>query len=153
MEEDFGLDKRRIWGLEKIYGPGRAIQIYEAIKDLDIKTAVDIACGVGLVAETLHWVVGEWEQFDIKSYPEWEHLEVKPTVQDVREFIKTDKKYDLVLFLNSYRNWEGEDKNNFDKWVKTHAKYFITSGVGEGEKIGKDIKNYILKLIRQNENS
>jgi hypothetical protein len=50
------------------------------------------------------------------------------------------------MFLNSHRNWEGKDKDNFNKWVKEHAKYFITSDDGDGKVIGKDVKNHNLKL-------
>lgn len=147
MEKGNWGDPKRLWGLEKTYDAGRMIDIYEAIKGLPIYDIVDIACGVGIVADGLQWKNLEWniEQFDIKSYPEWEFLEVKPYVEDVMEFIKIDRKYDLVMMLNSYRNWDGEDKELFDAWVKRNAKYFITSG-GRGVPIGKDVHGFMLML-------
>jgi hypothetical protein len=145
--------KERIWGLESYYDPGRAIQIYEAVKDLGIKRTVDIACGVGLVAESLSWVIeGTFQQFDIEEYPEWKQLVIRPTVNDLTEFIKKDEKFDLVLMLNAYRNWDEEPRTEFNKWLKRNAKYFITSYEGENhvsnnwKVIGTDVKGHALKL-------
>lgn len=127
---DWGRPER-IWGLNIPADPGRAIQIYEAIKDLEIKSIVDVACGVGLVAEGLHWVMPkecEIEHFDIEEYQEWSCLRLKPSVGNLFDFITVDKKYDLVMFLNSYRNWDEEPREKFNSWLKRNAKYFITSG-------------------------
>jgi hypothetical protein len=150
---DWGADKRRIWGLEPYYDPGRAIQIHEAIKGLKIKTVIDMACGVGIVAESLAWVIpGHFTQFDIEEYPEWEFLKIKPTKADLFQFIKEDTKFDLVLMLNSYRNWDEEPRKEFNGWLKRNAKYFITSYEGENpvcdnwSVIGKDVKGHSLKL-------
>lgn len=87
-------------------------------------------------------------QFDINAYPEWKHLSVESEVKDVMDFVKEDKKYDLVLFLNSYRNWDDESRRKFDKWLNNNAKYFITSGNSRegGEIIGNDGRGFPLKL-------
>lgn len=143
---DWGKPER-VWGLEPYYDPGRMIQIYEAIKDLNIKRVVDVACGVGLIAEGLSWVIPytTFQQFDIEEYPEWQHLRVKPTVRDLNEFIKTDESFDLVLMLNSYRNWDDEPRGRFNEWLSRNAKYFISSGI-DGKVIGKDVKGHDLVL-------
>lgn len=145
-KSDWGHPKR-IWGLENRYDAGRMIPIHEAIKNLPIKNIVDVACGVGIVADGLKWVMNaEIEQFDIINYPEWEFLSVKPQIKDVDDFMREDKHYDLVLFLNSYRNWD--KKEEFNHWLKGHAKYFITSGaeLPNGTEIGMDVKGHALKL-------
>ena len=68
MEKGDWGSSERIWGLEPYYDPGRAIQIHEAIKSLKIKTVIDMACGVGIVAESLAWVIpGHFTQFDIEE--------------------------------------------------------------------------------------
>jgi len=85
---------------------------------LNIKSIVEIACGYGIVADGLRWVMPGCEitQFDMFPNPEWTHLKVSPFIMDVNEFIKTDKHYDLVIFLNSYRNWDF--KEEFNKWLE-----------------------------------
>ena len=51
----------------------------------------------------------------------------------MQKFIKLEGNYDVVLMLNSYRNFsekrsnQREAKVNFDKWLIENAKYFITS--------------------------
>jgi len=151
---DWGRPER-IWGLNIQVDPGRAIQIYEAIKDLKVKSVLDIACGLGLVVESLHWVMDcDMEHFDIEPYKEWDRLRVKPSVKNLFDFIKEDKPYDVVLFLNSYRNWDEEPRKKFNDWLRRNAKYFITSGdYGPKEEytvIGEDYHNdydkYQLKM-------
>jgi len=148
---DWGHEKR-VWGIENDYNPGRAIQIYEEIKDLEFKNLVDIACGFGMVAESLKWVFPDKDitQFDFWDYPEWEKLSVVPYRQDVMDFIKEDKKYDIVMFLNSYRNWDKKDK--FNEWLYGHAKYFITSGEnnirGKKKIIGMDSKGHKMEIYK-----
>jgi hypothetical protein len=145
----------RYWGLEPTYDAGRLIPIYEALKTRvgDEFSLVDVACGVGIIADGLKWMYPKADitQFDVMEYPEWAHLNVKPSVMDVKEFIQTDKKYDVVLFLNSYRNEKegfSEIKADFDAWVKKHARYFITSGLfpAHDATIGSDVKGHSLKL-------
>lgn len=142
---DWGNPKR-IWGLEETYDAGRMIQIYEAIRDLPITSIIDVACGTGIIADGLAWT-RKWDvyQFDIEQYPEWKHLDVIPVKMDVMDFIKIDKSYDLVMFLNAYRNWDEKPRSMFDEWLKRNAKYFITSD-GKGEAIGKDVKGHTLTL-------
>lgn len=141
----------RYWGLEPTYDAGRMIDIYLALQGKEWGSLVDVACGTGIIADGLKWVrpLATIDQFDIEEYPEWRHLNVRPEKLDVNEFIKRDRKYDVVLFLNSYRNTEtGFDKAAFDEWLLGHAKYFITSGGFDApsEYIGQDVKNYQLKL-------
>lgn len=137
----------KYWGIEPTYDSGRMIEIYEAVKDLPVESVLDCCCGEGLILDGLSWVMpASYVQFDIESYPEWQKLHAKPFIADVADFIQTDQKFDLVLFLNSYRNIEtGFDKEAFNKWLKKNAKYFITSD-GEGEVIGTDVKGHKLTL-------
>ena len=137
----------RIWGLQPKYDSGRMIHIYEAIKDKEVKSIIDIACGYGIVADGLRWAMpeAEIEQFDLFENQEWAHLDIKPYVMDVVDFVKTDKKYDVVLFLNSFRNWQYQAE--FKEWLKGHAKYFISSEIGEEvEIIGEDGSGHKLEL-------
>jgi len=151
-KEDWG-HPNRLWGLESYYDPGRAIEIYEAIKDLRIESILDIACGNGLVLESLSWMKeGRYEQFDIVDYPEWGQLRIKPFREELQCYIKERHPFDLIMFLNAYRNWDEEPKKQFNEWVRRNAKYFISSnptddGPSDDWKIiGRDCKNYELKL-------
>jgi hypothetical protein len=151
IKGDWGHEKR-VWGIGKTYDSGRMIQIYEAIKDLEFNSLVDIACGQGIIADGLKWVFPNKEitQFDFWEYPEWVNLSVVPYREDVMDFIKKEKQYDVVLFLNSYRNWD--EKEEFNKWLYGHARYFITSGENnikrEKKVIGVDAKGYKLELYK-----
>ena len=147
-KRDWGFEER-VWGLEESYDAGRMIPIYLAIKDRNVKSILDVACGVGLIADGLTWMWDDRdiEQFDIIEYPEWRGLKVKPFKKDVMDFIKEDKHYDVVMFLNSYRNWD--KKEQFNEWLKRNARYFITSGANlpyKKEIIGKDVKGHNLEL-------
>lgn len=152
-KQDWGNPKR-LWGIEPRYEAGRMIDIHLAIKDLPIESVVDIACGHGIILDGLWWKNQhlKCEQFDIEEYPEWKNLQIEPNVTDLMDFIKEDRKYDLVLFLNAYRNWDAEPKENFNQWLKRNAKYFISSNPDdEGPSdnwslIGRDAKGYELKL-------
>ena len=151
IKGDWGHEKR-IWGIESTYDAGRMIQIYEAIKDLEFESLIDIACGEGIIADGLSWVFPDKDitQFDFCEYPEWKKLKVIPYKKDVMDFIKEDQKYDVVLFLNSYRNWDKKDE--FNNWLYNHAEYFITSGDNNIERdkkeIGVDVKGYKLELYK-----
>lgn len=148
MEKGNWGHPKRVWGIEPRYDSGRMIPIYEAIKNLKFDSLIDIACGNGIIADGLKWVFPNVNitQFDFWKYKEWKNLSVTPYQMDVVDFIKEDKHYDVVLFLNSYRNWDEQEQ--FNRWVKTHARYFITSGGNfTGKKIiGKDCKGYDLEL-------
>jgi hypothetical protein len=142
----------KYWNTEPNYDPGRMIQIARALEGIEWKSLVDIACGEGIIAEGLSWIFKEKEisQFDIKSYPEWKHLRVRTEEKDLVDFIKEDRHYDVVLFLNSYRNGNegfGEVKDEFDAWLKRNAVYFITSGT-DGDVIGEEVKGHNL-IIRK----
>lgn len=153
MKGDWGNPKR-FWGLEQRYDAGRMIDIYDAIKVLPIESILDVACGTGIILDGLWWKMQKhtMKQFDIEEYPEWQYLEVKPEKRDVMEFIKKDRAYDLVMFLNAYRNWDDEPRERFNSWLKRNAKYFITSYEGENpasnnwKVIGRDVKGHNLKL-------
>lgn len=139
----------KYWNIEKTYDPGRMIPIAKALEGIEWHSLVDVACGEGLIADGLSWVFKDKDisQFDIETYPEWSHLSVRTEQRDVADFIKDEKKYDVVLFLNSYRNDTegfGEIKETFDAWLKRNATYFITSA-REGDVIGDDVKGF--KLI------
>ena len=144
----------RIWGIENEYDTGRIAYIYEFIKKLGIQefSLVDVACGNGLIADGLAYLFpkSKTEQFDIFYYPEWNHLRVKPQCIDLEEFIKQGRSYDVVLFLNSYRNYDGKQREKFNEWVTTHAKYFICSGgnFGNSEIIGKDVKGHNIEVYK-----
>lgn len=144
----------RIWGIENEYDTGRIAYIYEFIKGLGLKdfSLMDVACGQGMIADGIGYLFPEAkvEQFDIFYYPEWNHLRVKPQCIDLEGFIKQGRRYDIVLFLNSYRNYDGKQREKFDEWVRGHAKYFITSGgqFGNPEIIGKDVKWHNLEVYK-----
>lgn len=146
MEED--IITGGIWNLQIPYDSGRMIQIYEAIKDLPIDSIVEIACGYGIIADGLSWVFPDKKitQFDIFKNDSWKHLKIKPYIMDVMDFTKRIDHYDLVIFLNSFRNWE--NKKQFKEWLKTHAKYFISSEIEEPgtEIIGMDGRGHKLEL-------
>jgi hypothetical protein len=137
-----------IWNLQKEYEAGRMIEIYEAIKDLPIDSIVEVACGYGTISDGLKWVFPNKDisQFDVFENEAWSHLRVKPYIYDVLDFMKSDEKYDLVIFLNSFRNWNLQSE--FKDWLKTHAKYFISSEIGEPgvQVIGTDGRNHALQL-------
>lgn len=139
----------KYWGIEPRYDSGRMIEIARALEGIEWHSLVDIACGEGLIADGLSWVFKDKDisQFDIETYPEWSHLSIRTEQKDVADFIKEEKKYDVVLFLNSYRNEQdgfSEVKEAFDAWLQRNATYFITSA-REGAVIGNDVKGF--KLI------
>ncbi len=151
-----------LWGIESNSDtPERLIFIYEALVKLNLPSnfsIVDIAGGRGVVLNGIAGIFPECKPtiVDITSYDyDWgKHRQsIKQIVMPLQEFIKvTDEIYDVVMMLNSYRNWGKneklpqriESKNNFDKWLIEHAKYFITSGATlpyeQGEIRGYDFK-------------
>lgn len=144
--------KDKIWGIEPQYGLARIVPIYETLKKLPLAEdfrLIDIACGYGLIADAIKGLFPQArvEQIDIRSYPEWKKLNVKPQKKTVQKLVEENEHYDVVMFLNSYRNWDGIDKDNFDEWLKGHCRYFIYSGDG-GEVIGMDSKDHQLKLLK-----
>ena len=150
-KRDWGFPER-IWGIEKEYDAGRIGYIYDALKKLPHNfSLVDVACGEGIIADGIQYLFPEARvsQFDIVSYQEWGHLRVKPYQMNVDDFMKRDEKYDVVMFLNSFRNWEEKERGTFIEWLKRNARYFITSGQDIGfakETIGKDVKGYSLDM-------
>lgn len=155
-----------LWGIERFSDtPERMIFIYEALKKLNLPedfSIIDIAAGRGVV---LGGLVGIFPQcnasiLDIVKYDyDWAKLprRVKRYVMPLQKFIKnSDKVFDVVMMLNSYRNWNGdktgEVKRGFDEWLFSHARYFVTSGANlpyeQGEIGGYDYKNGALQLFK-----
>ena len=123
-------DTQSIWGINKNYEAYRIVPIYYALKDLDLPsnfTIVDIACGHGIIIDAVASLFRECRALavDINEYPEWAHLGVRKRVISIQEFIKQGRQFDVVMMLNSYRNWIGQDKDEFDEWVKKNVRYFI----------------------------
>ena len=112
--------------------------IVDALKDMPRFTILDIACGDGGVlngvAEALPC---EATGIDIKEFKEWSSIKPKTKQISFQDFIKEDKKFDVVMMLDTYRNWinhkyvdlqkAAADKVELDKWILKNAKYFITS--------------------------
>lgn len=149
---------KQIWGINKNYDAYRIVPIYHALKDLGLPSnfkIVDIACGHGIIIDAISSLFKECKALavDIQEYPEWAHLGVNKRVISLQEFIKQGRQFDVVMILNSYRNWIGQDKEEFDEWVKKSAKYFITSSDNfkyyqEKKIIGKDCKKFDLFIYK-----
>ncbi|MBU1076383.1 MAG: hypothetical protein KKH98_03770 [Spirochaetes bacterium] len=168
-------ENKRLWGIERLSDtPERIVFIYEAIKKLvdDGKlpenfSIIDIAGGRGVV---LNGIVGLFPCkatiLDIKYHPEWGYLKyrIKRIVMPLQDYIEDDHPHDIVMMLNSYRNWKKskiiierkKSREQFDEWLPKNAKYFITSGASlpyeRGEIRGHDFKSnlqlYKLPLIK-----
>ena len=146
-----------LWGIERDSDkPDRLIYIYETLVKLNLPnnfSIVDIAAGRGVVLNGLALAFPECrpEINDIYHYKyDWTKItpRVKFHVEPLQEFIKSQGGYDVVMMLNSYRNWtgdlDGSIQKSFDKWLVNNAKYFITSGselpYEQGEIRGKDFR-------------
>lgn len=152
----------KLWGIERRSDtPERIVFIYEALMKLNLPSnfsIIDIAGGRGVVLNGLAGLFSECVPtiLDIKKYEyDWKrhNKHIRHTVMPLQDFIKqSEEMYDVVMMLNSYRNWKAnkdnpnriEDKNNFDKWLVEHARYFITSGANlpyeRGEIRGHDYR-------------
>jgi len=147
-------NNQSIWGINKNYDTYRIVPIYSALKELDLPSdfkIVDIACGHGIIIDAVSSLFKECRALavDIQEYPEWAHLGVNKKVIPLQEFIKQGRQFDVVMMLNSYRNWSGKDKDEFDEWLKNNVKYFITLGDNfqfykSKKYIGEDCKNFNL---------
>jgi hypothetical protein len=151
-----------LWGIERRSDtPERIVFIYEALVKLNLPpnfSIIDIAGGRGVV---LNGLVGLFPGckptiVDIIRYTgEWRKHKtiIKQVVMPLQKFIKENNNiYDVVMMLNSYRTWRANKdnpnriiaKNNFDKWLIEHVKYFITSGADlpyeQGDIRGHDYK-------------
>ncbi len=117
----------RIWGDQDVPNDTRPDRIVELLKTLDLAedfSIVDLACGKGDVIKAIKIAFPEANALgvDIDTFPEWDTSFKR---EDMMDFIKQPSRWDVVLMLNSYRNWEGSDEVAFDKWKKDHTKYFI----------------------------
>ena len=163
-------EEKRLWDIERRSDtPERIVFIYEALMKLDLPpdfSIIDIAGGRGVV---LNGIVGIFPQckptiVDIQRYDyDWRkhHQSIKQVVMPLQDFIKQDDiVYDVVMMLNSYRNWKKKSKHtphrdkareDFDKWLVGHCRYFITSGADlpyeQGEIRGHDYRN-MLQLFK-----
>lgn len=141
----------RIWGDKSLPHDYRARVIIPKLKELDLPlkfSIVDLACGHGTDIEEIQgaFPYANALGIDIDEFPEWKDKSVRFKKEDMMDFIKMPSRWDVVMMLNSYRNWEGSDRVAFDDWVKDHTKYFIASGNRDGgEIIGTD-DGYDLKL-------
>lgn len=177
----------KIWGIEpRSERPDRIIYVYEALKKLPLPenfSMIDIACGHGVVMNGISKLFPKASAtiLDIRYYKEWENIrrKVERIEMPLQSFIKMhpNKKYDVVMMYNSYRQWRLKDRSGnildsrltgkrsarrgveadmrreFDKWLIKNVKYFITSGAKwleqpRGEIDGKDVFGYPLELYK-----
>lgn len=159
---------KRLWGIERTSDtPERIVFIYNALVKLNLPenfSIVDIAGGRGVIINGIAGLFPNCKPaiVDIVCYPhDWKKFRksVKIYIMPLQDFIKLDLSFDVVMMLNSYRNWKKNDKieerrtarNNFDAWLPTHAKYFITSGADlpyeQGEINGYDYRR-MLQLFK-----
>lgn len=157
-----------LWGIErKSDTPERLVFIYEALMKLNLPpnfSIIDIAGGHGVIINGIAGLFSECRPtiIDIKRYEgDWERLRyrVRKVVMPLQDFIKRKGNYDVVMMLNSYRNWKADKKNperiiarnEFDTWLVGHVKYFITSGANlpyeQGDIRGWDYKE-MLQLFK-----
>ena len=168
MEED-----KILWGIErKSDTPERIVFIYEALMKLNLPpdfSILDMAGGRGVVLNAIAGIFPECKPtiVDIRYYEyDWRKFrrQVKQVVTPLQDFIESKcGVYDVVMMLNSYRNWKDvarrpgtilyrtEARKGFDKWLVEHAKYFITSGADlpyeQGEIRGHDYRG-MLQLFK-----
>lgn len=139
------LSGDKLWGIERRSDtPERIVFIYEALQRLVDEgklpndfSIIDIAGGRGVV---LNGLAGLFTCvptiLDFNSYPDWRYLKtsIKMLVKPLQEYIKEGHPHDVIMMLNSYRNWPKTNKSggikarqDFDRWVVKNAKYFVTS--------------------------
>jgi hypothetical protein len=141
-----------IWGIEPVNDDKRADCIIAALQNFEWESMVDIACGEGVVPRYVkkefpdHEVAG----VDINQYRTWGGERARFIQMPLQEFIRDDRMWDVVVMLNSYRNWEGPEKQAFNAWLDAKAKYFITSGKFRrgGTRIGMDLHDFPIKLYK-----
>jgi len=137
----------KLWGYNAADRYARADEIIAAITKLNLPedfSIVDIACGDGGVLNKVKEAFPQCKAFgfDIEPPPE----AVNVTQGDLQDFIKDNHNhYDIVMMLNSYRNWHGKAKLDFDEWCSFHTHYFITSL--KGRQIGIDTHDFPLMLL------
>jgi hypothetical protein len=95
---------------------------------------IDVCCGTGGVIGMLKDYFSDFVciGIDILEYPEWfKYPKVHFTRLSIQDLVKVKQAYDVIMLLNTYRNWSGHEglKKQFDKWIKNNAKYFIASNI------------------------
>ena len=152
-----------IWGKGKVYLLERLVYIYEEIKGLGFENfdCMELCCGNGIIVDALSALFPEarFEATDIKKHTEWEHLRIEPELISFQSIMKRNRNYDIVIMLDTYRNWMKYTKtrDKFDKWIAKHTKYFITS-ISDDNKtllfdykvIGRDNRNKSLVIYDTN---
>lgn len=140
-----------IWQNDGEGSINRARDIISALEKLKLPESfriVDIACGNGKIISEIKQAFPNCEAYgnDILDF-DW-GKDVTFICAPLQEFIKNNKGFDVIIMLNSYRNWEGKEKDDFDVWLKQNTKYFITSLPWTNvETIGKDTWDTDMQLI------
>lgn len=140
-KDDFRRNKYIIEELRSIYGDNPF-------------TVLDLACGLANILSEISAIFpnSSCSGVDVVDYEERYPGRYAFLEQKVQDFIReTDKEFDVVIMLESYRNWDwetgdklkrygGKFRNEFDNWVRRHAKHFIFTGDSkwESRSIGKD---------------
>ena len=119
-----------IWGDKSGVSTSRTEALLKALRELNLPvnfSIVDIACGQGTDLESVldSFPYCNALGIDILEFPEWEGKSARFKKEPLQDFIKMPSKWNVVMMLNSYRNWEGSEKVAFDEWKKTHTEYFI----------------------------
>lgn len=145
----------RIWQNDGKEEPNRGANIiieltrlHNANKLSEAFQILDIAAGnANVLAEIKHaFPKCKAEAIDIVPFPEWDRHDFPCIPMALQEFIhKDNRQYEVVMMLNSYRNWTGPEKEEFDRWIYSHAKFFVTSF--SGKFIGTDTNDFPMIMI------
>lgn len=119
----------RIWNDDELKNDTRGARICELLETLQLEkdfSLVDLACGRGDAVRDIgaHFPEANILGVDIQSFDEWAKGG-RFKKEDMMDFIRQPGRWDVVMLLNSYRNWEGSDKVLFEKWLGEHSRYFI----------------------------
>ena len=146
-------DIELIWGDDKntdeIEGIKRGKNIIDILSNHNINpnSILDLCCGKGYVLSGISEELPDADccGIDIRSYDEWtkysnideygRYSMIKFQIDSFQHFINTSEdNFDLVLMLETWRNWTMVAENNLIwrrnlvAWLKDHAKYFICTG-------------------------
>jgi len=148
---------KKLWNIDDYKPDRRGAQIAEALEYLDLPddfSLLDVACGYGNVLQDVAVNFTDCNPLgiDIEEYDQWGLWDVPFRKVSLQEFIEKDENWDVVIMLNSYRNWKGKSRDNFDAWLERNATYFISSGDNHPkewnyEEIGLDTHGIPLKLF------
>jgi ubiquinone/menaquinone biosynthesis C-methylase UbiE len=144
----------RYWNLNDRNETERYVYIYRELGAGFSGSIVDIGCGSGTIISKLQEKYPEAQCIgvDIDTHSLWIESKAKMIQMDIMDFIKQDNKYDVVLMLNSFRNWNSPERLVFTEWLDKHADKFITSTNLPYRKtvIGKDYHNVDLESYEIN---